>query len=101
MKRYLNDKYIVIESEKDLTGSKVVWSDKNGVRLNNIGVINNKGDFTNFPQFYKYSEPWDPHSCPEYCPVRRGEILESIDEEIKYWEEKKAEFNKDFGWESI
>ena len=99
MKKYLG--YVIIESKEDLTGDEVIWSDENAVRIYALSVIHNNGDFDNFPQFYKYSEAWDTHSCPDYWPVRKGEILEAIDEEIKYWEKQKAEFNEKFSWGSM
>ena len=92
--------YVIIESKGDLIGYDIIGSDGQSARVCDLGIIHNNGDFDNFPQFYKYSRPRE-YSCAEYWPVLRGEILEFIEKEIKYWEEKKAEFDKEFGWNSI
>ena len=65
---------LVVESQDDFESRKVIWKEKDCIRISGYGVIYHRGNQT-FPQFYKYEESWDPHSCGSFYPTSKEEAF--------------------------
>ena len=85
--RFIDD-LLIIESQDDYKHG-VIYEREDSIRLDKIGVIYHNGNKT-FPQFYKYSAPWDGHFCAEYFKVAKREAYEIIKD---YIEKRKREIN--------
>lgn len=79
---------LIIENKDDYKNN-VVWEKKDSIRLDRIGVIYHNGD-NSFPQFYKYSVPYDGHFCAEYFKTDNQEAYEIIKDYIK---KRRSEIN--------
>ncbi len=71
------NRILILEKEHDYDKNDVIWEDNKSVRVCGIGVIHHNNNHT-FPQFYKYSEPWDAHGCGEYYPIDKDEAIMKI-----------------------
>lgn len=84
----LINELLIIESLNDYKNN-VIWEKEDSIRLDGIGTIYHNGNET-FPQFYKYSAPYDGHFCAEYFQVDEQEAYEIIE---NYIEKRKREIN--------
>lgn len=79
-------KFLVLESAEDLNNN-VIYDVVYSTRIGNIGVIHHDGDRQNYPQYYKYVEPWDTRCCGDFVKCSKEEIIEYYEEKIKKMKE--------------
>ena len=79
---------LIIERQNDYK-SGVIYEREDSIRLDKIGVIYHNGNKT-FPQFYKYSAPYDNHFCAEYFKVDEQEAYGIIK---NYIEKRRKEID--------
>lgn len=84
---------LILEKEHDYDKSDVIWENNKSVRLYNLGVIHHNNNHT-FPQFYKYSKPWDAHFCGDYYPIDKDEAIMEIKGYANRLTNKAKEFEK-------
>lgn len=82
-------RFLVLESAEDLKDAEGL-NDDNGnyyTRIYGVGMVHHKGDRQNYPQYYKYVEPWDSHCCGDFVKCSKEMIIEYYEEEIKKMKE--------------
>ena len=72
--------YVIVTNIEELKKEGVIWENGNDMRVKNFGVFHLKN--TNFPQCFKYFG-WDTHSCGDYFPCDKTEMITTIENTIE------------------
>ena len=78
--------YMVVERKEDLFNDKerIIWDEEDRTRFWNYNVVYHGGDKENYPQYYKYAEPWDEHFCGSWYKCEKTEVKEFFKELLKW-----------------
>ena len=72
---------IKIKSREELKNlNKVIWGNRDAIRISNYDVFNLKDD--NYPKYFKYKSPLDTHCCGDFYEVRKEDYVEVLKRKI-------------------